>query len=117
MEQWYSNVGITHMATGNYKKAIQLFEEARRLGLSGSESCMNTGYCFFCLKDYHNAIAWYKRALQESDQELKYGNTAYWIGRSYHHLRDFDQAIEWLQKAADQNDEDAKKMIRNISKK
>jgi class 3 adenylate cyclase/Tfp pilus assembly protein PilF len=67
-----------------------------------SESLNNIGICYYMMNNYHEAIAWYKKALVE---DLKTGNpveiaTRYSnIGLAYKKLGNYDSAVTYYDKA------------------
>uniref|UniRef100_A0A6B2L5C3 Uncharacterized protein n=1 Tax=Arcella intermedia TaxID=1963864 RepID=A0A6B2L5C3_9EUKA len=105
----YNELGVIDFKDGKYNDAIINFEKA--LGLLSDVSVLatwepiffNLGHCYRKLRQYHNAIKYYKKALKLSSQNsTTYTALAY----THHLLNNTTIAIELYHKALALNPDD-----------
>ena len=88
------NLGNVYLLLNNYTKAIQYYEEARKLNFKYAN--LSIGNCYFLLGEYDKAINYFKNSLNQKDNfklEKKFIGVLYnSIGNCYCKLKKYDKA-------------------------
>ncbi len=83
-------VGRSLYLLGKHKQAIEVYEEAQRIGIDDWEVFHNKGLCFLYLKRYKAAI----ENFQQANAIQRHDSTYMQLGKVYTLKEDYKQAIE-----------------------
>ncbi len=109
----YNSLGIVYNNLGNYGKAIEMYKAAAETHKKLSETYIesgnyatvmsNIGLSYTYLKDYDNAIAYFKQAekIYEGKEDFisQYLSLLINKGLTYHKMRDYETALDCSMKA------------------
>ncbi|MGC4234041.1 MAG: tetratricopeptide repeat protein [Niabella sp.] len=104
----YGNIGVIHLKTKNYEKAITYYQEALNIFLSLKDTLLvgtayaNIGSAYLELKNYQNAIAYNEKALaiaKKINSQKGIANSLLDLGISYGYLGQYKKGMQLLKDA------------------
>ncbi len=95
---YYNNLGTTHMAEGEYDKAISCFTKALKARRKSPEAYSNRGAAYGENGEYDKAIADFNKAIEMSSQ---FADAYYNRAVIYYQKKEYDKAWADVHKAQD----------------
>jgi tetratricopeptide (TPR) repeat protein len=95
---YYNNLGTTHMAEGEYDKAISCFTKALKARRKSPEAYSNRGAAYGENGEYDKAIADFNKAIEMSSQ---FADAYYNRSVIYYQKKEYDKAWADVHKAQD----------------
>lgn len=84
----------------NYRKAVELFEQARELDATSPEACEGLATACFLAGDYENAASHFEELTKLDPQHARAGIN---LGAVYNRLEQYDKAVQALRKGIQKN--------------
>ena len=112
IESW-ENLGNAYQLIHQNDSAIYYFKRAQKIDISSSNG--NLGDIYFDIKEYKNAIQFYKKEIFFHPKSVRAFNN---LGMTYATIGDFDIALYYLLKAIkiDPYNRDVKLLVANVYK-
>jgi len=110
----FENQAILFFKNSNYDKALQSYKKAFNNDPNNVFLMQNIGICLYNLKQYLNAISYFKKSLISPD--LKDGKSEYLLGMSYFFMKDKENCCKYLNLAKDKNYGNAQEIFRQQCK-
>lgn len=102
----YNHIALNLIKLKNYEEALKACDKSLAIVSSGPEAAdayNNIGVCFYETQKYHDAISYYKKALQYKPTYSIYLNN---MGLAYKDIKDPENALFYFEKAAAANPKD-----------
>ena len=94
----YSALGIPHQAIDTYLKALPYFDEDEK-----GELYHAIGYSYKEMSDYDNAINYYKKAIENTDDDLLFKNTLFELSHCFLLSRKQQEGIDYFKQRIENN--------------
>lgn len=110
----FENQALLFFHDSNYEKALESYKKALNNDPDNYILMQNIGVCFYNLKQYLNAISYFKKSLVSAD--LKDGKSEYLLGMSYFFIKNKENCCKFLNLAKEKNYGNAQEILRQHCK-